>query len=130
MFSVARVCQSEPRLMSHLSILPTVLRDSELLISSLRSMGFEPQLGGWVKGFAAERQRCTVQVTLSDGQTLAWQRQDDGRLALVADLQRLSRHQSVPALLTRLTRLYALQDALRAGQGSPELASAEVTLVP
>lgn len=116
--------------MSHLSILPTVLRDSELLISSLRSMGLEPQLGGWVRGFAGERQSCVVQVTLRDGQTLAWQRQDDGRLALVADLQRLSRNQALPALLTRITRLYALQEALRAGHDSVELACAEVSLVP
>ena len=115
--------------MSHLSILPTVLRDSDLLISSLQSMGLAPEQGGSIEGFGGEQQPVAVRVTLADGQTIAWTRQHDGRLALVADLQRISRSQALPGLLTKLTRLYALQTALLERQREPGLATAEVSLV-
>jgi hypothetical protein len=103
--------------MSHLSILPTVLRDAELLISSLERLGFSPLRGGAMQGFAAEPQPVVVQVRLPDGESLGWQRQPDGSLALVGDLQRISRSRSLQRLITRLTRSYAAHAALADAAG-------------
>lgn len=99
--------------MSHLSILPTVLRDADLLASSLQALGHEPQIGGILRGFADDRQKVVLQVKLPEGHSIGWARQSDGSLALVGDLQRLSRSRSLQTLLGRLTRHYAAQQALR-----------------
>lgn len=114
--------------MSHLSILPTVLRDTGTLVSALRSLGLEPTLGGQLEGFGGERQPVEVQVRCQT-QQLGWQRQGDGRLALVADLQRLSRSQSLHHLLGRLTRAYAAREALRQAGDDPALAQASLIVV-
>jgi hypothetical protein len=98
--------------MSHLSILPTVLRDPEL-VSSLEQLGLCPLRGGLMIGFADEPQPVDVQVALPGGESLGWQRQADGSLSLVGDLQRISRSRSLQALITRLTRCYAARQALQ-----------------
>ena len=102
--------------MSHLTILPTVLRDAEGLAASLVALGHTPIYGGVLKGFAAERQPVLLQVVLPGGERLGWQRHLDGSLALVGDLQRLSRSQSLQSLqrlLGAITRRYAAELALR-----------------
>ena len=99
--------------MSHLSILPTVLRDAELLAASLQALGHTPCLGGEIGGFGGERQPVVLQVRLPEGQTIGWRRQSDGSLALVGDLQRLGRTQSPQQLIGRITRCYATLQALR-----------------
>ncbi|MEB3275809.1 MAG: DUF1257 domain-containing protein [Cyanobacteriota bacterium] len=114
--------------MSHLSILPTVLQDADTLISALASLGYEARRGGLIRGFGADRCPVQVQVQLSSGQTLGWQRQVDGRLALVADLQRLSQSQPLQQLLARITRSYAAHAALRQASDNPALAAAEIVL--
>ncbi|MBM5798175.1 MAG: DUF1257 domain-containing protein [Cyanobacteria bacterium K_Offshore_0m_m2_072] len=114
--------------MSHLSILPTVLRDADTLISALASLGLKARRGGQVSGFAGDQRTVELQIQLATGQTLGWQRQADGRLALVADLQRLSHSQSLQRLLARITRSYAVHAALRLASVDPALAAAEVVL--
>ncbi len=99
--------------MSHLSILPTVLRDADLLAASLQALGHQPQWGGELRGFADDRRTVLLQVRLPEGLSIGWSRQSDGSLALVGDLQRLSRSRSLQSLLGRLTRHYAAQQALR-----------------
>jgi hypothetical protein len=103
--------------MSHLSILPTVLRDAAGLTASLEHLGHRPTQGGELLGFAGERQSVELQVTLPEGTTIGWARQSDGSLALVGDLQRLSHCRSLQALLSQLTRGYAAHMALRAALG-------------
>jgi hypothetical protein len=98
--------------MSHLSILPTVLRDTACLAASLESLGLVPEPGGVLKGFSGEHTPVELRATLPDGLTLGWQRSPDGSLALVADLQRLSRSRELESLLGRLTRAYAARDAV------------------
>ena len=100
--------------MSHLSILPTVLRDADLLGVTLSSLKLPWRHGGELVGFGGERLTVTLQVQLKDGQALGWTRQADGSLALVGDLQRLSRCRSLQLLLSQLTRGYAAHMALRA----------------
>jgi hypothetical protein len=97
--------------MSHLSILPTVLRDADRLAASLSSLGLQPSQGGVLRGFD-QVEPVEVQVSLSNGLTLGWRRQVDGSLALVGDLQRLSRSRSLQRLLSRVTRAYAARQAL------------------
>jgi len=99
--------------MSHLSILPTVLRDPDVLAASLEALGHRPRRGGLLEGFAGDQLPVALQVRLPEGLSLGWRQQPDGSLALVGDLQRLSRSHSLQALLGRLTRHYAAQQALR-----------------
>jgi len=100
--------------MSHLTILPTVLRDPGCLAASLEQMGLVPERGGRVEGFRGEGEAVDVRVTLADGLTLGWRRCSDGSLSLVADLQRLSRCRELESLLSRLSRTYAAREALAA----------------
>lgn len=99
--------------MSHLTILPTVLRDAECLRDSLRALGYEPHPAGRLEGFAGESREVELGLRLASGEALGWARQSDGSLALVGDLQRLSRAAGLPALLGRITRAYAARRALQ-----------------
>ncbi len=99
--------------MSHLSILPTVLRDADVLGATLSSLGLPWRHGGELIGFGGERQALTLQLQLKDGQTLGWTRQADGSLSLVGDLQRLSRNTVLQRLLGGITRAYAARVALQ-----------------
>lgn len=103
--------------MSHLSILPTVLRDPALLAASLRQLGFVPHAGGSLPGFAGDDQPVLLQVELPEGARLGWQRQGDGSLAVVGDLQRISRSHALQQLLSRVTRAYAARAALQQAAG-------------
>jgi hypothetical protein len=99
--------------MSHLSILPTVLRDADLLEACLGSMGLSPQRDVQLQGFGGEQRAVVVMLQLDADIALGWCRCNDGSLALVGDLQRLSRSRSLEPLLVRITREYAARDALR-----------------
>ncbi len=112
--------------MSHLSILPTVLRDAEGLAASLAALGHPPQWGGQLEGFAGETQPVLLQIALSGGERLGWMRHTDGSLALVGDLQRLSRSQTLQRLLGGITRRYAAEMALR--QAASQLPGAQVSV--
>ena len=114
--------------MSHLSILPTVLRDVDCLAASLQDLGLQPRRGGQLQGFADERVRVALQVTLNDALSIGWQQQGDGQLALVADLQRASRSLPLQRLLSRLTRAYAVRKALHQVSQDQALQTAEVVL--
>lgn len=98
--------------MSHLSILPTVLRDADRLSATLVSLGFAPRSGGCLESFGRERQPVELRVQLGGDLLIGWQRQQDGSLGLVCDLQRLSRSRRLPQLLGRITRAYAARQAL------------------
>ena len=112
--------------MSHLSILPTVLRDEIVLAQSLRDLGLEPLPAGELRGFAAERESVSLRVQLPEGLQIGWRRQPDGSLALVGDLQRLARSRSVQQLIGRITRHYAAHQALQSARC--ELPGAHVAL--
>jgi hypothetical protein len=102
--------------MSHLSILPTVLHNADVLAASLESLGLRPQWGGHLEGFAGEREPVLLQVCCAGDQCIGWRRQADGSLALVGDLQRLSRSRNVQQLLAQITRRYAASSALADAQ--------------
>jgi hypothetical protein len=110
---IARVCQSGHYAMSHLTILPTVLRDAEELARCLEALGHHPVWGGVLNGFADDCQSVVLQIDLGGEARLGWSRQQDGSLALVGDLQRLSRSKSAADLLGEITRRYATHRALK-----------------
>ena len=110
---IARVCQSGHCAVSHLTILPTELRDAEALARCLEALGHQPVWGGDLKGFADDCQSVVLQIDLGGEARLGWSRQQDGSLALVGDLQRLSRSQSGAGLLGEITRRYATHRALK-----------------
>ena len=112
--------------MSHLSILPTVLRDVRVLAEALGDLGLAALPAGELKGFADDRQAVSLRVRLPEGQWLGWRRQADGSLALVGDLQRLGRSHALQHLLGQITRRYAARQALLTA--SQELAQADVVL--
>ena len=99
--------------LSHLSILPTVLRDVACLCETLQSLGLNPEKNGLIRGFGDESHAVLVGVRLADGASIGWSRSADGSLALVGDLQRLSRSQDLQRLLGQLTRAYAARAALK-----------------
>jgi hypothetical protein len=106
--------------MSHLSILPTVLRDAESLAATLAALDLRWRRGGELSGFGGECLTVVLQVELADGQPMGWARQGDGSLALVGDLQRISRSTPLQQLLGRITRAYAARIALlEASQALP-----------
>ena len=53
--------------MSHLSILPTMLRDAVRLATSLEQLGLQPQQGGSLAGFGGERQAVLLGARASAG---------------------------------------------------------------
>ena len=68
--------------MSHLSILPTVLRDADRLATSLEAIGLEPQRGGQLDGFAGEHQAVELQVRLEAEQLAATESGADPQAAM------------------------------------------------
>jgi hypothetical protein len=142
--------------MSHLSILPTLLRDVDLLAEALTDLGQVVHRGGAVEGFAGERVPVLVRLDLAGGSllgsqsktqsqtqskravrptngslsasfSLGWARQLDGTLALVGDLGRIAVASPLQELLSQLSHRYALRQALQAA-GTSELAGAELSL--
>ena len=99
--------------LSHLTILPTVLRDVDCLAATLKGLGLLPEWGGQLLGFSGEGKAVVLRVILPEGIPLGWGRLGDGSLALVGDLQVLSRSRELPALLGRITRDYAARLALQ-----------------
>lgn len=113
--------------MSHLTILPTVLRDTDLLVAALDALQLHPKREGRVLGFAGEMEQVAVAIQLKDDLSLGWREEEDGTLALVADLERLSRFTALPALLAEITHAYAARLALQ--EASRYLSGATVNLV-
>lgn len=132
--------------MSHLSILPTLLRDVDLLADVLSDLGQPVHRGGAVEGFAGERVPVLLRLDLAGGPqranqaklnarkppqstsfSLGWARQLDGCLALVGDLGRIAAASPLQELLSQISHRYALRQALQAAASSG-FAGAKLTL--
>jgi hypothetical protein len=112
--------------LSHLTILPTVLRDADRLEAVLVACGLMPTRGGSLPSFPPEHQPVELQVQLKEGLQIGWQRQQDGSLGLVCDLQRLSRSRRLERLLSEITRAYAARKALQ--EAAADLPTAQIEL--
>ena len=92
----------------------------------LIARGLAPTRGGSLPSFPPERLAVELQVQLADGLRLGWQRQRDGSLGLVCDLQRLSRSQRLERLLGEITRAYAARKALQ--EAADQFPTAQIEL--
>ncbi|MFN9624059.1 MAG: DUF1257 domain-containing protein [Cyanobacteriota bacterium] len=99
--------------MSHFTTLPTVLRDTDLLVSALEALGLHPERDGLLRGFGGEEHPVAVAIRLADGTGLGWRHDAVGHLVLVGDLARLSQSRELSGLLGAITRAYAAHLALR-----------------
>lgn len=99
--------------MSHLSILPTAYTRPDLLESSLRHEGFDVVHSAVMAPFNGKAHPVDLLAHLADdAPSLGWTQGSDGVMTMVADLQRLARHQGLDARLQRVARQYALLSAL------------------
>ena len=99
--------------MSHLSILPTLVNDLELLATALRAEGFSVELEGQLCSFET-RLSVALSAKHPTGLSLGWTwNQHHDALDVVIDLGKPSRSVSVKRSLSRVLRRYALQKALR-----------------
>ena len=113
--------------MSHLSILPTLVTDLDLLESALQAEGFRVQCGGIVSSFD-HHQAVDLAAYHPSGLQLGWRRTGDhDQLDLVADLSAPAGSGRTESALRRVLRRYALNTALRdAGQFDAETVTGAV----
>lgn len=99
--------------MSHLSILPTAYKRLDLLEKSLLHEGFDVVHGAVMAPFNGMAHPVDLLANLTDdAPSIGWIQGSDGVMTMVADLQRLARHQGLDARLQRVARQYALLTAL------------------
>ena len=99
--------------MSHLSILPTAYTRPDLLEKSLLHEGFDVVHAAVMAPFNGMAHPVDLLANLADdAPSIGWTQGSDGVMTMVADLQRLARHQGLDARLQRVARQYALLTAL------------------
>ena len=102
--------------MSHLSILPTVYSNEDLLEASLRDEGFNVVVGGLMARFGRDPLLVDLLAEFGDSPSLGWIVGSDGVLTMVGDLQRIARHHGLEGRLQRVARRYAVRSALDAAE--------------
>ena len=98
--------------MSHLSILPTVFTDLELLQQALCDEGFTVERTTELKGFAEDSHAVDVHATHGAAVSLGWTQRKDGTIVMHGDIQRISHQPGLEQRLQRVTRRYALLHAI------------------
>lgn len=103
--------------MSHLTILPTVITDLELLEETLLAEHYLVQRPGLIKAFGQEMYPAELVATDSSGLQMGWRWDDDGSLALMLDLGQTRDSAGHKTHLKTILRAYALRSALRSADG-------------
>ena len=98
--------------MSHLSILPTVFTDLELLEQALCDEDFTVERKTELKSFADDSHAVDVHATHGADMSLGWTKRQDGTIVLHGDIQRISHQPGLEQRLQRVTRRYALLHAM------------------
>ena len=99
--------------MSHLSILPTLVIDLDLLEIALQSEGFKVSRGGVVSSFDSH-QSVELAAVHPSGLQLGWRRNiGQPHFDLVADLAAPAGSGMTESALRRVLRRYAMNQALR-----------------
>ena len=99
--------------MSHLSILPTLVIDLDLLEIALRSEGFMVSRGGVVSSFD-HHQTVDLAAVHPSGLQLGWRRTDhQPHFELVADLAAPAGSGLTEPALRRVLRRYAMNQAIQ-----------------
>ena len=115
-------------LMSHLTILPTVITDLELLEETLLAENYLVQRPGLIKAFGQDIYSAELVATNRSGLQMGWRRDDDGSLALMLDLGQTNDAAGHQTHLKTILRAYALRSALRSADGAtltPSLTTTE-----
>ena len=99
--------------MSHLTILPTVIRDLELLEETLLAEHYLVQRPGLIKAFGQDIYPAELVATDSSGLQMGWRWDADGSLALMLDLGQTRNSAGHKTHLKTILRAYALRSALR-----------------
>ena len=103
--------------MSHLTILPTVITDLELLEETLLAEHYLVQRPGLIKAFGQDIYPAELVATDSSGLQMGWRWDADGSLALMLDLGQTRNSVGHKTHLKTILRAYALRSALRAADG-------------
>ena len=103
--------------MSHLTILPTVITDLELLEETLLAEHYLVQRPGLIKAFGQEMYPAELVATDSSGLQMGWRWDADGSLALMLDLGQTRNSAGHKTHLKTILRAYALRSALRSADG-------------
>ena len=104
-------------LMSHLTILPTVIKDLELLEETLLAEHYLVQRPGLIKAFGQDVFPAELVATDSSGLQMGWRWDADGSLALMLDLGQTRNSAGHKTHLKTILRAYALRSALRSADG-------------
>ena len=99
--------------MSHLTILPTVITDLELLEETLLAEHYLVQRPGLIKAFGQNIYPAELVATDSSGLQMGWRWDADGSLALMLDLGQTRNSAGHKTHLKTILRAYALRSALR-----------------
>ena len=103
--------------MSHLTILPTVITDLELLEETLLAEHYFVQRPGLIKAFGQDIYPAELVATDSSGLQMGWRWDADGSLALMLDLGQTRNSAGHKTHLKTILRAYALRSALRSADG-------------
>ena len=103
--------------MSHLTILPTVITDLQLLEETLLSEGYFVQRPGLIKAFGQDIYPAELVATDASGLQMGWRWDSNGSLALMLDLGQTRDSAGYQAHLHKILRAYALRKALLAIEG-------------
>ena len=113
--------------MSHLTILPTVINDLELLEETLLAEHYLVQRPGLIKAFGQDIYPAELVATDSSGLQMGWRWGADGSLALMLDLGQTKDSLGHKTHLNTILRAYALRSALRSAEGVGFVPSIETT---
>ena len=103
--------------MCHLTILPTVITDLELLEETLLAEHYLVQRPGLIKAFGQDVFPAELVATDSSGLQMGWRWDADGSLALMLDLGQTRNSAGHKTHLKTILRAYALRSALRSADG-------------
>ena len=103
--------------MSHLTILPTVITDLELLEETLLAEHYLVQRPGLIKAFGQDVFPAELVATDSSGLQMGWRWDADRSLALMLDLGQTRNSAGHKTHLKTILRAYALRSALRSADG-------------
>ena len=104
--------------MSHFSTVKTELRQREPLLSALKDLGFDPEVGHrTVRGYRGQTVTAEMAVPMVDGGDFGFRMNaETGAYELVTDLDLWKQPIPVERFLSKLTQCYALNSVLAASQ--------------
>jgi hypothetical protein len=114
--------------MSHFSTLRTKITDGQILVNSLRDLGYTVKLNADVRGYNGQRVRADIVAQLEGDYDLGWSKNPDGSYDLIADLWGVAKKHNQTELINSINQKYAVNKTL-AEVKRPGLNNANVKVV-